>query len=96
MGLLISLLFPLVPIAAVWGAVRYGPVRNRWWQRETPVGFALFVGGICFLAGFLGPMIVKPGANQGPLLGILITGPIGLGLGFVWGLLRASRRGGEQ
>lgn len=28
MGLLISLLFPLVPIAAVWGAVRYGPLRS--------------------------------------------------------------------
>ena len=92
MDLLIFLLFPLVPIAAVWGAVRYGPVQNRWWRREHPVGFALFVGGICFLAGFVGPMIVAPGANQGPLLGILITGPIGLGVGLLWGLVRAGRR----
>jgi hypothetical protein len=91
MDLLISLLFPLVPIAAVWGVVRYGPVRSRWWRRERPVGFALFVGGVCFLVGFIGPMIVAPGANQGPLLG-MITGPLGLVLGLVWGLLRAARR----
>jgi hypothetical protein len=74
MDLLMSLLFPLVPIAAVWGVIRYGPVRSRWWRREHPVGFALFVGGIAFLAGFVGPMIVTPGANQGPLLGILARG----------------------
>ena len=63
MDLLISLLFPLVPIAAVWGVVRYGPVRSRWWRRERPLGFALFVGGVCFLVGFIGPMIVAPGAS---------------------------------
>jgi hypothetical protein len=37
-------------------------------------------------------MIFAPGANQGPLLGVLYTGPIGLLVGFVWGGLRANRR----
>ena len=92
MDLLLGLLFPLVPILAVWAIVRYGPIENRWWKGEHPVGFALFVGGIAFLAGFVGPMIVAPGANQGPLLGIFVTGPVGLVCGLVWGLLRASRR----
>jgi hypothetical protein len=90
--LLLSLLFPLVPAAAVWAVVRYGPVRSRWHRYEHPIGFALFVGGVCFLAGFVGPMIFVPGANQGPLLGIFITGPAGTLLGLVWGLARAWRR----
>ena len=42
----------------------------------------LIIGGISFTAGFLGPIIFDPDANQGPLLGLLITGPIG----FVFGL----------
>ena len=95
MGLLLSLLFPLVPIAALWAIIRYGPIRSRWWRREHPVGFALFLGAITFVVGFVGPIIVTPGANQGPLLGIFITGPLGFALGLVWGLVRASRRQGS-
>ena len=38
---------------------------------------ALVTGGIGFAVGFFGPMIFIPGANQGPLLGIFITGPLG-------------------
>jgi hypothetical protein len=37
-------------------------------------------------------MIFAPGANQGPLLGIFYTGPIGTLVGFIWGYLRAARR----
>lgn len=93
MDFLFQLLFPLGPIVGLWAIVRYGPIQNRWWRRENPVGFALFVGAIAFLIGFVGPMIVTPGANQGPLLGIFVTGPAGLVVGLVWGLLRAARRG---
>ena len=39
-------------------------------------------GGAGFLLGFFVPMIVAPGANQGPLLGIFMTGPPGFVLGF--------------
>ncbi|GDY18327.1 hypothetical protein LBMAG55_16500 [Verrucomicrobiota bacterium] len=42
---------------------------------------ASILGGIGFLGGFFGPMIFKPEANQGPLLGIFITGPLGAVLG---------------
>lgn len=85
-------LFQLIPLAALYAIVRYGPIPNRWRKREHPLGFALFVGLISFLIGFVGPMIVTPGANQGPLLGIFITGPIGVVIGLVWGMVRASRR----
>ena len=34
------------------------------------------VGAIGFSGGFFGPMIFTPDANQGPLLGLFITGPL--------------------
>ena len=52
---------------------------------------ALIVGVIGFCAGFFGPMLFAPGANQGPLLGIFITGPLGALLGAVGGLVRGLR-----
>jgi hypothetical protein len=42
-----------------------------------PIAF----GGVGFLAGFMGPIAFNPEANQGPLLGIFITGPGGVALG---------------
>ena len=91
MGLIVS----LIPLAALWAILRYGPVRSRWWRGERPVGFALFVGAITFVVGFVGPILVTPSANQGPLLGFFFTGPVGLVIGFVWGLIRAARRRGS-
>jgi hypothetical protein len=52
------------------------------------VVWSLAIGGVCFAAGFFGPMVLAPGANQGPLLGILITGPLGVVLGFATGVVR--------
>jgi len=46
---------------------------------------AIVLGGVGFSAGFFGPIIFTPGANQGPLLGIFITGPLGFLLGGVGG-----------
>ena len=53
---------------------------------------AILVGSVSFAAGFFGPLILDPGANQGPLLGIFFTGPLGFALGLVWGLWREIRR----
>jgi hypothetical protein len=50
---------------------------------------ALIVGGIGFCAGFFGPMVFAPDANQGPLLGIFITGPLGVLLGAIGGAVYA-------
>jgi hypothetical protein len=54
----------------------------------------LVVGVVSFLAGFVGPIILRPDSNQGPLLGIFITGPAGFVLGGVGGFVW-SRRGRE-
>src|SRR5215831_20752878 len=47
---------------------------------------AILAGGIGFAAGFFGPMIFAPEANQGPLLGFF-TGPIGFFIGAVGGAI---------
>ena len=46
---------------------------------------AFVVGAIGFLAGFVGPMLLTPEANQGPLLGFFFTGPLGALLGAAGG-----------
>lgn len=38
----------------------------------------MLIGAAAFAAGFFGPLMFDPEANQGPLVGILITGPLGL------------------
>jgi hypothetical protein len=48
---------------------------------------ALITGGVGFCGGFFGPLIFAPEANQGPLLGIFITGPLGVVLGAIGGLV---------
>src|SRR5271170_826125 len=53
---------------------------------------AFIVGGITFLAGFIGPIIFYPGSNQGPLLGFLFTGPIGFVAGALGGAAYGSVR----
>lgn len=62
------------------------------WKRTTPHGLAqsmlvgaLIIGGIAFLAGFFGPLILMPESNQGPLLGLFFTGPLGFLVGGVAG-----------
>jgi len=62
-----------------------------------PIGlWALVLGGVGFAAGFFGPMVLRPDANQGPMVGIFITGPggalLGLLLGTVFRFLPVSNR----
>jgi hypothetical protein len=61
---------------------------------STVVLGAVVTGGIGFSAGFFGPMIFTPGANQGPLLGLFITGPLGFLLGAAGGAIYWFRRRG--
>ena len=57
--------------------------------------WATVLGIVGFVCGFIGPMALAPGANQGPMLGIFITGPggalLGAILGWVVGLLKLSQ-----
>jgi len=46
---------------------------------------AVLLGAVGFNAGFFGPLIFGPGANQGPLLGLFITGPLGFMVGAIAG-----------
>ena len=48
---------------------------------------AVTLGAIGFVGGFFGPILLTPEANQGPLLGIFITGPIGFVLGGILGAI---------
>ena len=54
--------------------------------------WTLALGAVGFACGFVGPMVFSPDANQGPLLGLLITGPggalLGAALGLIVGLVR--------
>ena len=55
-------------------------------------GGAIMLGLTGFVIGFLGPMRFQPWANQGPMLGIFVTGPGGVLLGvLVGGALKISR-----
>jgi hypothetical protein len=53
---------------------------------------AVILGGLGFVAGFFGPMIFAPEANQGPMLGLFITGPAGVVIGAIAGAWYAMRR----
>jgi len=53
---------------------------------------AVILGGLGFVAGFFGPMIFAPEANQGPMLGLFITGPAGVVIGAIAGAIYARRR----
>lgn len=57
---------------------------------------AVILGGVGFAGGFFGPIIFMPEANQGPLLGIFITGPLGFIFGAVGGAIYWFARGRYQ
>jgi uncharacterized membrane protein YeaQ/YmgE (transglycosylase-associated protein family) len=53
---------------------------------------AVMMGFTGFVIGFWGPMRFAPGANQGPMLGLFITGPGGVILGaLIGGALKIAR-----
>ena len=88
MGLLLLLLvFAVLVNSGAFGSRWPGILRRA----LTP---ALQVGLIGFAAGFFGPMLLAPDANQGPMLGIFITGPGGFLLGLIYGVVRELRNRG--
>jgi len=81
MTLIVSFLIAFIICSVIWMILVYFPARRV----SNILRIALISGVISFLLGFVGPMFLSPGANQGPLLGIFITGP----LGFIAGLVTA-------
>ena len=74
-----------------WFALRGHMAESRVRMLYAVLGGVL-LGGIAFALGFIGPIIVTPDASQGPLLGIIITGPFGFAAGSALGALYARRR----
>ena len=80
----------LIPLIAAVAVARYIWVRADDMPRHLAGSIlygAVLFGGVGFTAGFFGPMIFAPAANQGPLLGIFITGPAGVLMGALAGLV---------
>ncbi|HET9939967.1 MAG TPA: hypothetical protein VFR25_02595 [Candidatus Eisenbacteria bacterium] len=86
----------LVALAATLAWLGWWFVIRGWRVVQARLKWALIggivVGGVGFIIGFLGPLLWAPDANQGPLLGIFITGPIGFILGAVAGAILGKPR----
>jgi len=55
--------------------------------RTSPGFWALTLGAVGGAAGFFGPILLNPDANQGPMLGLFVTGPGGALAGAILGWL---------
>ena len=73
----------LLLLPALWPATGRdgGPV-------QTGLRWGGIVGGIALLLGSVGPLLMYPEANLGPILGLLITGPLGWSVGIIAGLAK--------
>ena len=73
-----------------WSVVVKGPAMRASARSSWLAGW--IVGGIGLLLGFVAPLVVSPNANLGPLLGILLTGPLGFVIGAIGaGVVRAAK-----
>lgn len=92
------------PLAAAYAAGALSSAAICWWfalrghmeEVRKRMRFAaicgFITGAVGFGLGFLGPIILAPQANQGPLLGIFVTGPLGFFVGLAAGWLVARFR----
>ena len=89
-----TLLFIVAIIAAAYRYGVFGPTRRLNGAASARVLLWAFgLGGLGFVLGVFGPMLLAPDANQGPLLGIFITGPLGFFSGLFGAIWREWRRG---
>jgi hypothetical protein len=99
-----SLPLPISMLVGVAGGLLMA--RALWRLPETTFGDLLHatgigaaaIGGICLVLGMVIPMIIHPGSNIAPVIGLLYTGPIGAVVGALCGatrwMLRWSRSPG--
>ena len=85
MGIVLGTLGAVAGGTAFW-FLEYPPGRARAVSRWC-VLTSFVVGGVGFLAGFIGPAFWYPDSNLGPLLGIFATGPFGSLAGAILGAL---------
>ncbi len=69
------------------GAFLHGPAGRARTVARWCATMAVVVGVVGFLAGFVGPILLRPDLPQGPLLGIFFTGPLGTLAGALVGAL---------
>jgi hypothetical protein len=74
MTFVVSFLIAVIVSSGIWMILVYFSARTI----SKILRIALITGVLSFLLGFIGPMILSPGANQGPLLGMFHYGPFGL------------------
>jgi uncharacterized membrane protein YeaQ/YmgE (transglycosylase-associated protein family) len=79
----------IVGAVAGWmvGARYERPVEQGGAVARWCAGMTALVGGVAFLAGFVGPILLTPNSPQGPMLGIFITGPLGALAGAILGII---------
>jgi hypothetical protein len=74
-------------VGGVVGTFLQGPEGRARTVARWCATMTVLVGVICFLVGFVGPIILYPHSPQGPLLGIFFTGPLGALAGAVVGAI---------
>ena len=85
-GLLRTLLSLFIALAAGFFVLRKLENTSDNLAKSIVMG-GLITGSVCFIIGFIGPIIFNPSSNLGPLLGLFITGPVGFLLGLVGGAI---------
>jgi len=78
--------------AILWWFARRGHIAESRERMRFAAICGFLTGAIGFALGFFGPILLTPSANQGPLLGIFVTGPLGYSLGLAIGWLYARFR----
>lgn len=87
-GAIIGMVGAVLSVFGWWFALRGHVAESRRRMGVAAIGGLIFAV-LGFIVGFVGPMIFAPDANQGPLLGIFITGPLGFVVGSIVGWLYA-------
>ena len=98
MGWIANLLSALCGIGAGWYIWINTKNQKTTKKKLIPSIFygAAILGSIGFIGGFFGPIIFSPSSNQGPLLGLFITGPLGFVLGGFGGFVQWLINGSES
>jgi len=82
----ITLLLLTMSALCCWFTLRGHRPESRAAIRESWRG-GWVVGCVCFAVGFIGPLVIWPESNLGPLAGILFTGPVGFAVGALGAVL---------
>jgi hypothetical protein len=81
----------LIAGAIIGAALVYGSGGRKGSDFSRIFVWGAVIGGICFIAGFVGPLYIGPESPQGPLFGIFMSGPAGALLGCAVGVVGSIR-----